>query len=443
MHKLEFPEDFLWGTATASYQVEGATREGGRGESIWDTFCRVPGAVYAGENGDIACDQYHRYKEDIALMAKLGFKSYRFSIAWPRILPNGTGEVNKEGVAYYKNLCAELHKYGIQTCATLYHWDLPQVLQDKGGWAKRFIVDAFVEYAKVCFAELGDCIDLWITMNEPLCVTYLGYLAGSHAPGIQDPAQTAGAVHHILLAHGAAVKEYRKTELKAPIGITLNINTPRPATKSPADIEAARIARAFEAETFLFPLIGKGYPEIVLKSGWKIPVEAGDLEITAEKPDFIGLNYYSENAVSWDDGSPNKYSNAPFWQEFTDMDWPVVPAGLYRQVKWVSEVTGGNLPIYITENGYANPDTVNPGGKVHDEKRVAYLIKHLDICSKLIKDGVKLKGYFAWSFLDNFEWSWGYSKRFGIVHVDYATQKRTPKDSAYFLRDVIAGFGEW
>jgi beta-glucosidase len=442
MCKLDFPEDFLWGAATASYQVEGATREGGRSESIWDTFCRRPGATFAGENGDVACDQYHRYKEDVALMAKLGFKSYRFSIAWPRIIPTGTGAVNAEGVAYYRNLCAELHKYGIQACATLYHWDLPQCLQDKGGWAERFIVDAFTAYAKVCFAELGDCVDQWITMNEPLCIAFLGYMVGHHAPGIQDAGQTARVVHHVLLAHGEAVKAYRKTGLKAPIGITLNIDTPRPATKSPADIQAARIAWAYEAEVFLFPLAGKGYPEIVINGGWKMPVEKGDLETIAEKIDFIGLNYYFENAVQADE-SPLKYSNAPFWQDITDMGWPVVPGGLDRQVRWVSAVTGGNLPIYITENGYARADCVEADGRVHDKERIDYLKKHLAVCSGLIKDGIKLKGYFAWSLLDNFEWGYGYTKRFGIVHVDYATQKRTIKDSAYFFRDLIAGYGEW
>jgi beta-glucosidase len=442
MYEFNFPSDFLWGAATASYQVEGAAYEGGRGVSIWDTFCRVPNAVYAGENGDVACDQYHRYKEDVALMAKLGFKSYRFSIAWPRIIPTGTGAVNKEGIAYYRNLCAELHKYGIQACATLYHWDLPQVLQDKGGWSARFIVDAFVQYAKVCFAELGDCVDMWITMNEPLCITYLGYLKGAHAPGVKDMGQTFNAVHHVLLAHGVAVKEYRKTGLKAPIGITLNINTPRPATQKPEDVEAARIAWSHEAEIFVFPLIGKGYPSAVLQGGAKFPVESGDFETIAEKIDFIGLNYYFENAVEWNENSFTKYETASFWQDRTDMGWPIVPEGLYRQVKWVSDVTGGNLPIYITENGYANRDAVASDGKVHDRERVDYLRKHLAVCSRLIKNGVKLKGYFAWSLLDNFEWSFGYSKRFGIVYVDYGTQKRIPKDSAYFFRDIIAGFGE-
>jgi beta-glucosidase len=280
-------------------------------------------------------------------------------------------------------------------------------------------------------------------MNEPLCVTFMGYLTGVHAPGVKDPAQAVGAVHHILLAHGAAVREYRKTGLKAPIGVTLNINTPRSATKSEADVEAARRARAFEAEVFLFPLIGKGYPETVLQAGWKFPVEPGDLDVIAEKMDFIGLNYYFENAVAWDASSPNKYSNVPFWQERTDMGWPAVPGGLYRQIKFASEATGGTLPFYITENGYANPDSVDGDGRVHDGKRIAYLKEHLSVCSTLIKEGVKLKGYFVWSFLDNFEWTWGYSKRFGIVHVDYKTQKRTLKDSAYFFRDVMSGFGEW
>ncbi|MDR0643960.1 MAG: beta-glucosidase [Treponema sp.] len=437
-----FPDNFLWGVATAAYQVEGASHEGGRSESIWDTFCRVPGATFAGENGDVACDQYHRYKEDAALIAELGFKSYRFSISWCRILPDGTGVVNAEGVAYYRNLCAELRKYGIQTCATLYHWDLPQVLQDKGGWAERFIVDAFVEYAKVCFREFGDCVDLWITMNEPLCIAFLGYMAGRHAPGIQDPVQCIRAVHHVLLAHAKAVQAYRKTGLKAPIGIVLNISTPRPATKNPADVSAAQLARSYEAELFVFPLMGKGYPKVLTENGWKLPLESGDIETIAEKIDFIGLNYYFENAIIADKNNPMGYSQAPFWQERTDIGWPVVPEGLYRQIKWVNAVTDGKLPIYITENGAAAEDVVEVDGRIHDRERIDYFKKHVDVCLRLIADGVPLKGYFVWSLLDNFEWSFGYTKRFGIVRVDYATQKRTLKDSAYFFRDVIAGYGE-
>ncbi|MDR1466238.1 MAG: beta-glucosidase [Treponema sp.] len=437
-----FPDNFLWGVATAAYQVEGAYREGGRSESIWDAFCRVPGATFAGENGDVACDQYHRYKEDAAIIAELGFKSYRFSISWCRILPNGTGTVNAEGVAYYRNLCAELHKYGVQTCVTLYHWDLPQVLQDKGGWAERFIIDAFTEYAQVCFRELGNCVDQWITMNEPLCITYIGYVEGRHAPGIKDPAQGVRAVHHVLLAHAKAVQAYRKTGLKAPIGIALNIGTSRPATQSPADVSAAQLALASSAEVFVFPLVGKGYPKVLVEKGWKFPVESGDMEVIAEKIDFIGLNYYFENAVFADKDNPNGISNAPFWQERTEMGWPIVPEGLYRQIKWVNDTTDGKLPIYITENGMAVADAIEADGRIHDKKRIDYLKKHLAVCLRLIEDGVPLNGYFAWSLLDNFEWSYGYAKRFGIVYVDYATQKRTLKDSAYFFRDLIAGYAE-
>lgn len=445
MHKLDFPQDFLWGTATASYQVEGAVNEGGRSECIWDRFANTPGAIHAGESGNVACDQYHRYKEDIALMAKLGFKSYRFSIAWPRIIPGGTGKANPEGIAYYKALCDELHKHGMSACATLYHWDLPQVLQDKGGWAERSVCDAFLEYAKVCFSELGDKVDRWITINEPYCVAWLGYHQGVHAPGIRDLAQASRAVHHVNLAHGLAVREYRRQGLKAPIGITWNANTPRPATRKEEDRRAADFARAVETEVFTNPVMGKGYPSIVTKDlGLSFPVQSGDLEIISLPIDFIGVNYYFEHAVSWDESARFKYRQEPFWQDSTDMGWPVVPGGFKRLLTWISGISGG-LPLYITENGIAQkePETVDPAGRVHDRGRICYLKQHLSVCRELITEGVNLKGYYVWSFLDNFEWAWGYSRRFGIVFTDYHTQKRYPKDSAYFFRDIIAGYGEW
>jgi beta-glucosidase len=450
MQRLDFPENFVWGTAAASYQVEGAGHEGGRSECIWDAFARKPGNVYAGESGEVACDQYHRYAEDIALMAELGFKSYRFSIAWPRIIPAGTGRVNPEGIAFYQALCGELHRHNIKACATIYHWDLPQCLEDKGGWGKRSIVDAFTEFAKVCFAELGDCVDQWITINEPFCIAYLGYRFGIHAPGVKDLQKSLNAVHHINLAHGLTVKAYRETGLKAPIGITWNPSTPRPATNSEADRKAALVARALETEVFMFPCLGKGYPEIATgELGLNFPIRDGDLETIAQKIDFIGVNYYSESAVSADKMAEFKYSAPPFWQDFSDMGWPVVPCGLERQLKWIADVSKGAfgqseaLPLYITENGYARQDAVESDGRVHDRERIKYIRQHLAICSSLIKEGINIKGYYAWSFLDNFEWSWGYTKRFGIVHVDYLTQKRTPKDSAYFFRDTIAGYGEW
>jgi beta-glucosidase len=449
MERLVFPKDFLWGTATAAYQVEGATREGGRGESIWDTFARKPGAVYAGENGDVACDHYHRYAEDIALMAELGFKSYRFSIAWPRIIPAGRGKINPEGVAFYRRLCEELHKHDMTACATLYHWDLPQPLEDSGGWPARSIVDAFEEYAGVCFKELGDLVDMWITLNEPLCTANNGYFNGRHAPGICDHQKMLDAVHHLNMAHGAAVKAYRKTGLKAPIGITWNPVTPRPATLSAADKRAAEIARAFDTEIYMFPCLGKGYPEIVTKEfNCGFPVKSGDMETIAQPIDFIGVNYYFENPVGTDEKARFKYSGRPSWQNCTDMNWPIVPGGLERQLLWIAEISKGafgknEIPIYITENGCARNDEIEKDGRVHDRERIEYLKQHLSVAADLIKKGLPLKGYFMWSLMDNFEWLWGYTKRFGIVYVDYFTQKRTPKDSAYFMRDVIAGFGEW
>ncbi|MCL2759153.1 MAG: GH1 family beta-glucosidase [Treponema sp.] len=448
MEKLSFPKDFLWGSATASYQVEGAGHEGGRSECIWDTFARKPGAVYAGENGDVACDQYHRFEEDIALMAELGFKSYRFSIAWPRIIPGGRGKVNPEGIAYYRRLCEELHKKGIHTCATLYHWDLPQVLEDAGGWPNRSIVDAFEEYVKVCYQELGDLVDMWITINEPYCVAFLGHLYGLHAPGYRDLEKAFAAVHHVNMAHGVAVREYRKTGLKAPIGITWNCITPRPATASKADKDAADLSRAFNTEIFLFPCLGKGYPDLSKATDCKIPVKDGDLEIIAQPIDFIGANFYSESPAAADESSPYKFTMKPFWNDTTYMGWPITPGGLERQLVWIAEVSKGafgkaEIPIYITENGCAYDDIVTHDGRVHDRDRISYLQQHLAVCADVIKKGVPLKGYYVWSLLDNFEWSFGYTRRFGVIHVDFKSMKRTPKDSAYFLRDTITGFGEW
>jgi len=449
MERLVFPDDFVWGTATASYQVEGAVYEGGRGECIWDTFSRKPGAVNAGDNGNIACDQYHRYKEDVALMAELGFTSYRFSIAWPRIIPNGTGKVNPEGIAYYRKLCEELHKHNISACATIYHWDLPQPLEDAGGWPDRSILAPFEEYVKVCYKELGDLVDMWITINEPLCVAYLGYLHGVHAPGYQDLQKALAAAHHVNMAHGIAVREYRKTGLKSPIGITWNPTTPRPATLRAADKKAADLARAVNTEVFIFPCLGKGYPELAVKElNCSFPVKAGDLETIAQPLDFIGVNFYSESPAAADETAPFKFTMKPFWQDVTAMDWPLTPGGLERQLLWIAEVSKGafgkaEIPIYITENGCACDDVIINNDRIHDKQRIAYLQQHLAVCADVIKKGVPLKGYYVWSLLDNFEWAYGYSKRFGIIHVDFKTQKRTLKDSAYFFRDTIAGFGEW
>jgi beta-glucosidase len=456
MQKLAFPDDFMWGTTAASYQVEGAAYEDSRSECIWDSFARKPGAVYAGENGDVACDQYHRYGEDIALMAELGFNSYRFSIAWPRIIPTGTGKVNPKGVAYYRHLCEELHKHNISACATIYHWDLPQVLENSGGWADRSIVSAFEEYAKVCFSELGDVVDRWVTVNEPFCIAILGYLIGVHAPGHRDLQNSFNAVHHVNMAHGVAVKVYRNSGLTAPIGITWNPITPRPATNSPADKRAAKIARALETEVFILPCIGKGYPGLVTKTlKCSFPIKDGDLETIAQPIDFIGINHYFESPVSYDKKAKYKFSMKPFWQISNDTDWVKTPGGLERQLKWIAKVSKGafgkstfkkaaskkaTIPIFITETGYTRKDEVGADGKIHDKERIEYLRQNISVCAELIKSGVNIKGYYVWSLLDNFEWAYGYTKRFGIVHVDYSTLKRTPKDSAYFFRDFITRF---
>lgn len=445
MAKLDFPADFLWGAATASFQVEGAAREDGRGQSIWDTFCRTPGKVHAGDNGEVSCDQYHRYPEDIELMKRAGIKAYRFSIAWPRIIPNGVGPVNPAGVAYYKRLVAALEAAGIEPVATLYHWDLPQALQDAGGWTVRATAEAFAVYAAVCFREFGASIRKWITLNEPWCAAYLGYQNGVHAPGIADEQSSYRAVHHLNLAHGLAVKAFRAAGVGGEIGIVWNLGLPRPASSRPEDRRAAERGIDKDSRMFTGPVFGKGYPaDFVKDEGIELPIEKGDMETISGKIDFVGTNYYMEFPVAWDESVPGKVRHAPSWQETTDMGWPVIPEGLFRNLKWIAEESGG-LPIYVTENGCAQRDVPvledDGSRRVHDVQRVAYLRSHLDSCSRAIAAGVPLKGYFVWSLIDNFEWSHGYAKRFGIIYCDYGTLERVPKDSYFFYRDTIAGYG--
>ncbi len=434
MDNLRLPEDFLIGTATASYQVEGAGREDGRTDCIWDTFAHVPGAVFSGADGKVACDQYHRYKEDIALMSNLGFDSYRFSVAWSRIFPHDDGILNKKGIAYYTSLIDELHKNGMKAALTIYHWDLPQYLQDKGGWTNRETAYAYEKYAATLFEKLGDKVDYWITMNEPFCICHLGHLLGCHAPGHKDLTEWHKAVHHVNLAHGLALKKYREMGLKAPIGITLNPTTPRPATRKAEDIKATEICRNVETMVFLSPLMGNGYPEEFDKS--KVEIKAGDMELISGKIDFMGINFYNEGAVYADKETLFGYNFAPNWQDTTQMGWPITPDGLFNQLSFFDEYTN-HLPLYITENGLASDD-VPVNGRIHDKLRINYLMAHLKMCQKAIENNINLKGYYVWSFIDNFEWAEGYSKRFGIVYCDYKTMERIPKDSAYFMRDVIA-----
>ncbi len=436
-----FPERFMWGTATASYQVEGAVAEDGRGTSIWDTFCRTPGAVAHGHTGDVACDQYHRYPDDIALMKELGVNAYRFSIAWPRVFPRGTGERNPKGFDYYNRLIDSLLEAGIEPVPTLYHWDLPQSLEDAGGWPNRETAGAFSDYAKACFDELGDRVSMWITLNEPFCTAILGYLQGHHAPGIRDMRKATAAIHHLNLAHGLAVQTFRQGGYGGQIGTTLNTQTPRPATRRPEDIEAADRAADLPTRMFLDPLLGKGYPQRFIEAHElaETPLADGDLEIIAGEIDFLGVNYYHEWAVAYDESQPERYRFVPQYQETTEMGWPITPKGLHRHLQWLHEHTGG-MPLYITENGCAMPDELSEDGtRVHDRGRVDFLKSYLSASADAIRDGVNLRGYFLWSFIDNFEWAYGYTKRFGIVYCDYVDGRRVPKDSFYFYRDVIAG----
>ena len=441
---VRFPDGFLWGAATAAYQVEGAWDEDGKGPSIWDTFCRAPGRVANGHTGDVACDHYHRYVEDVALMRELGLGAYRFSVSWPRVLPEGTGRVNRAGLDFYSRLVDALLEAGIAPALTLYHWDLPQTLQDRGGWASRETVQAFADYADVVARELADRVSLWMTHNEPSVVASDGHVFGEHAPGLTDPVLGPRVAHHLLLSHGLAVPALRANGVRV-IGIAVNVWPVDPASEAPEDLAAADRRWQQEAGWYLDPLFRSAYPgellEIYGRRGLAPPVEEGDLGVIAVPIDFLGLNYYSRNVVRFDPGDELlQASDVDQPGERTEMDWLVFPDGLYELLVRVQREYAPPA-VYVTENGAAFADTVSSDGLVHDERRVAYLREHFRAAARAIEDGVPLRGYFVWSLMDNFEWAEGYSKRFGIVRVDYDTQRRTIKDSGRFFRDVIAANG--
>jgi len=435
-----FPQGFVWGTATAAYQIEGAWNRDGKGMSIWDTFSHTPGKVENGDTGDVACNFYNLYKDDIKLMKDLGYKAFRLSISWPRILPEGIGEVNKKGIEFYRKVLKELKDNDIITTVTLYHWDLPQALQDKGGWKSRKTAEAFSKYADLCFKEFGDLVDYWITFNEPFVTAFPGYLFGNMAPGIKDMNAALLVVHHINLAHGLAVKRFRKYGFDSKIGTTNCRSWMVPDNlQSSSDIYAARYADEMYYSVFLDPIIFGQYPssyyETICKLKLNIVISKEDLEIISQKIDFIGLNYYSRNLIRYDKKAPLGFSSAEGPLEKTEMGWEIYPDGLY----YILEDLGkryGHVPIYITENGRPTTDKV-VDGKIDDQDRIEYLKQHLKVCAKAIKEGVNLKGYFAWSFMDNFEWAHGYTKRFGLVYVDYKNQKRIPKASAYWYSKFI------
>ncbi len=451
MSTVQFPQGFLWGAATASYQIEGAWNEDGKGESTWDRFSRKPGATLNGDTGDVACDHYHRWRDDVALMKDLGLQAYRFSIGWPRILPVGRGMVNQKGLDFYARLVDALLEAGITPFITLNHWDIPQMLEDNGGWAARATAEAFVEYADVVTRALGDRVKNWITQNEPAVVAWMGYMDGIHAPGFKDPALAVRAAHHLLLAHGLSVPVIRGNSPGSQVGIVLNLSWGVAASNSAADLNAVRYGDGQWFRWFADPLYGRGYPTdkiIDFKRMGAIPngldfVQDGDMDAIATPTDFIGLNYYSRHVIRADapDNAPQLvFDSERTPKNWTEMGWEVYPPGLTGTL---ARVYFNYQPrkVYITENGASYSTPPDASGRVPDANRLNYLSGHLAAVHRAIQAGVPVEGYFVWSLLDNFEWSKGYSQRFGIVWVDYPTQQRIPKDSALWYRSVIANNG--
>jgi len=458
---LEFPQDFLLGSATASYQIEGAVHDDGRGPSIWDTFSHTPGKITNDDNGDVACDHYHRWESDLDLMAELGLESYRFSIAWPRIQPTGRGPANEAGLAFYERLVDGLLARGIRPVATLYHWDLPQALEDEGGWTSRATAEAFADYARIVGERLGDRIAVWTTLNEPWCSAYLGYGSGAHAPGLMDGAKALAAVHHLNLAHGLAIAALRDVVTNDPgYSITLNLHVIRPSGETGE--EAARRIDGLANRVFLGPLLGDGYPADVIAdtsgvTDWSF-VKPGDTDLIAQPIDVLGVNYYSTVTVRmWDGvservradghkdmgGTPWPGSEQVEFLEqpgpYTAMGWNIDPSGL-EDLLLALHRAYPELPLMVTENGAAFDDVVTEGPDgpvVQDDDRIDYLRRHFTAAHRAMAQGVDLRGYQVWSLMDNFEWGYGYSKRFGIVRVDYETLERLPKASARWYAELI------
>ncbi|MCP4423386.1 MAG: beta-glucosidase [Chloroflexi bacterium] len=435
---LQFPDGFVWGAATSAYQIEGGWDEDGRSPSIWDTFAKTPGKTKNGATGDVACDHYHRWPEDVALMKELGIQVYRFSVSWPRILPDGTGRVNQKGLDYYGRLVDALLEAGITPMPTLYHWELPQVLQDAGGWPKRKTIHAFVELADVASRALGDRVTNWITHNEPWCTTFLSHQVGVHAPGWQDWTAAITASHHVLLSHGLAVERIRANVPDAEVGIALNFEPATPASSSPADYDAARLWEGYFFRWFLDAIYGRRYPADMvhhyiqqghLPNGLDF-VQDDDMSLIATPLDFLGINYYTRN-ITQAGGSLDDHRSVPNpGAEYTQMGWEVHPDSFYKLLNRL--YFEYNIPkLYVTENGCSYLDSPN------DQKRIDYLNDHISAMHRAIQNGVPIAGYLQWSLLDNYEWAEGYTQRFGIVYVDYQTQQRIPKESAYWYQNVI------
>lgn len=445
MTAYKFPDGFVWGAATAAYQIEGAWNEDGRGESIWDRFCRRPGNVITGESGDVACDHYHRWRDDVTLMKSLGLQAYRFSVSWPRVLSEGRGAVNAKGLDFYDHLVDELLAADLVPNCTLYHWDLPQALQEAGGWPNRDSIEWFTDYARLVFDRLGDRVALWATFNEPFCTGLLGYGNGHHAPGICDYSQAFQAIHHVLLAHGQTVKAFQRGGHKGKIGIVCNLGHFLPASDREQDVAASQRAYEQSVAWFLSPLFHGRYPQMLWE--WIGPhapkVHAEDLKTIQQPMDFLGVNYYTTERVrATTDGilrAGSEPVSAPGWGR-TDMDWGIYAPGLKAVLLDIAR-NYGNPVVYISENGCAFPDEPDENGFVDDPSRIWFLREHFRAAHQAIQAGANVRGYFVWSLMDNFEWAWGYSRRFGLVRVDYATQRRTPKASAHWYSEVIRNNG--
>ncbi|WP_418276138.1 glycoside hydrolase family 1 protein [Isoptericola jiangsuensis] len=471
---VTFPQGFLWGTATAAFQIEGAGAEDGRGESIWDVFCRIPGAVVNGDDGMVACDHYHRYRDDVALMKRLHLDAYRFSTSWARVVPDGR-TVNQRGLDFYSRLVDELLAADILPWLTLYHWDLPQALEDIGGWPHRDTAYRFADYAVTMHEALGDRVGVWTTFNEPWCSAFLGYTSGAHAPGKKSPELGLAAAHHLMLAHGLAVDTLRERDPEASLGLTLNFTVSDPVDpQDAADVDVARRDDAMFNRIFLDPILRGAYPQDILDDtahlGFSDVIRDGDLEIISTPIDVLGVNYYNGGAVAatpqQDDPSPRgtagpdgaraRSEEGPVWETrspnpvpdgifpharglpTTDMGWEVQPEGLTRLLlRLQQDYTGPRgTVLVVTENGAAYPDVVQADGTVDDRDRLEFIDRHLRAVKDAVDAGADVRGYFAWSLLDNFEWALGYSKRFGLTRVDYSTQERTLKASGRWYAEV-------
>jgi beta-glucosidase len=429
-----FPERFVWGVATSAFQIEGAASADGKGPSNWDSFCRVPGAIADASNGDVACDHYHRWPADLDLVASLGVDAYRFSVSWPRVRPDGQSTWNEAGLDFYERLVDGLLQRGVAPYLTLHHWDLPQALQDAGGWAHRDTVHRFVEYAQGVHTRLGDRVASITTHNEPWVMAMLGYETGVFAPGLKDRRAAMQAAHHLLLSHGLALQALRADGCKSPLGIVLNLSPVQPASNDPADIAQAHFEDGRLLRWYMDPLFRASYPyDITDFLGADAPqVQPGDLQHIAQPLDFLGINYYSRSVAS----AKGNWDATQSGRELTDMGWEIYPEGLTELLLRLHR-DYRVPPLFVTENGGAFQDHV-ADGRVHDAARTAYIAAHIAAVGDALAQGVPMAGYMVWSLLDNFEWASGYAKRFGIVHVDYATQRRTLKDSALWYRDFLA-----